>query len=86
MWSLDFFSRSPSGVVAAAGLVLGAVPFAAIAFKRNQRLRQFEEHFPEGPRSVGACPLERGHAFTTGMEMIGKESPEPIGGEFRKNV
>ena len=67
----------------AAGLALGAVPFAVISFKRRRRLRQFEEHFPEALDLLGRA-VRAGHAFTTGMEMIGKESPEPIGGEFRK--
>ena len=28
--------------------------------------------------------VRAGHAFTTGLEMVSKESPEPIAGEFRK--
>jgi tight adherence protein B len=68
---------------AAAGLALGAIPFAVIVFKRNRRMRQFEERFPEALDLLGRA-VRAGHAFTTGMEMIGKESPEPIAGEFRK--
>ena len=77
------FFHVPLWGCAASGLALGAVPFATIAFKRNLRLRQFEEHFPEALDLLGRA-VRAGHAFTTGMEMIGKESPEPIGGEFRK--
>jgi tight adherence protein B len=67
----------------AAGLALGATPFAVIVFKRNRRMKQFEERFPEALDLLGRA-VRAGHAFTTGMEMIGKESPEPIAGEFRK--
>ena len=77
------FFHMPLWGCAAAGLALGSLPFAVIAFKRNRRLRQFEEHFPEALDLLGRA-VRAGHAFTTGMEMIGKESPEPIGGEFRK--
>jgi tight adherence protein B len=65
------------------GLALSAVPFVAILIKRNRRLRQFEERFPEALDLLGRA-VRSGHAFTTGMEMIGKESAEPVGGEFRK--
>jgi tight adherence protein B len=77
------FFHMPLWGCAAAGLALGSVPFAVIAFKRNRRMRQFEEHFPEALDLLGRA-VRAGHAFTTGMEMIGKESAEPIGGEFRK--
>jgi tight adherence protein B len=52
-------------------------------FKRNRRLGQFEERFPEALDLLGRA-VRAGHAFGTGMEMIGKESPEPIASEFRK--
>jgi tight adherence protein B len=64
------------------GLVLTGIPFALIAWKRRRRLRQFEEHFPEALDLLGRA-VRAGHAFTTGLEMIAKESAEPIGGEFR---
>jgi tight adherence protein B len=73
----------PLWVCAPIGLALGAAPFAVILFKRNRRLGQFEERFPEALDLLGRA-VRAGHAFGTGMEMIGKESPEPIGGEFRK--
>jgi tight adherence protein B len=63
-------------------LGLAGIPFALIAWKRRRRLRQFEEHFPEALDLLGRA-VRAGHAFTTGLEMIAKESAEPIGGEFR---
>ena len=52
-------------------------------WKRRKRLRKFEEHFPEALDLLGRA-VRAGHAFTTGLEMIGKEASEPIAGEFRK--
>ena len=49
---------------------------------RKRRLGKFEEHFPEALDLLGRA-VRAGHAFTTGMEMIAKESEDPIGGEFR---
>ena len=53
-----------------------------IALKRRRRLRKFEEHFPEALDLLGRA-VRAGHAFTTGLEMIAKESAEPVAGEFR---
>jgi tight adherence protein B len=66
----------------ACGLGLASVPFAVLAWKRKRRLRQFEERFPEALDLLGRA-VRAGHAFTTGLEMIAKECPEPIAGEFR---
>ena len=56
---------------------------AIVAFKRQKRLKAFEEHFAEALDLLGRA-VRAGHAFTTGLEMISKEAPEPIAGEFRK--
>jgi tight adherence protein B len=64
------------------GLTLGVAPVGFVAWKRNRRFRQFEEHFPEALDLLGRA-VRAGHAFTTGLEMISKELSEPIAGEFR---
>lgn len=64
------------------GLAAAFVPLGYIGLKRRRRLAKFEEHFPEALDLLGRA-VRAGHAFTTGMEMIAKESDEPIGGEFR---
>lgn len=61
---------------------LAFVPLLYIGWKRGRRLGKFEEHFPEALDLLGRA-VRAGHAFTTGMEMIAKESEEPIGSEFR---
>jgi tight adherence protein B len=67
----------------ALGAAAGTIPFMFVAWKRRRRLRKFEEYFPEALDLLGRA-VRAGHAFTTGLEMIGKESSEPIAGEFRK--
>jgi tight adherence protein B len=62
-------------------LGLASVPCAFIAWTRRRRLRKFEEHFPEALDLLGRA-VRAGHAFTTGLEMIAKESAEPVAGEF----
>lgn len=58
------------------------IPYAVIAFKRYKRFSKFEEQFPEAIDLL-ARAVRAGHAFTTGLELIGKEMPEPVAGEFR---
>ncbi len=69
-----------------AGLAIGlaalAVPIAVIAVIRMRRLAKFEERFPEALDLIGRA-VRAGHAFTTGLEMVSKESSEPVSGEFR---
>jgi len=63
-------------------LIATVIPFVFIAWKRKQRLRKFEERFPEALDLLGRA-VRAGHAFTTGLEMIAKECGEPLAGEFR---
>jgi tight adherence protein B len=63
-------------------VVMLMLPFLFIAWKRKRRLRQFEERFPEALDLLGRA-IRAGHAFTTGLEMISKDSPEPVASEFR---
>lgn len=59
-----------------------AVPFVVVYVRRERRLRQFEELFPEALDLLGRA-VRAGHAFITGLEMVATESAEPVGGEFR---
>jgi tight adherence protein B len=68
------------------GVLLGGavacIPYGVISYLRQKRLQQFEERFPEALDLLGRA-VRAGHAFTTGLEMIAKESAEPIASEFR---
>jgi len=69
-------------IALAAGVAGGLAPTAFLAFKRFRRLRDFEKYFPEAVDLLGRS-VRAGHAFTTGLEMIAKELPEPVSTEFR---
>jgi tight adherence protein B len=75
-----FFPRFPIALLMGVGV--GLVPLAIVAWMRKRRFRKFEEYFPEALDLLGRA-VRAGHAFTTGLEMIAKESAEPISGEFR---
>jgi tight adherence protein B len=75
-----FYHNSILAILAAAGGLLG--PLAFVAFKRSRRLRAFEKNFPEAIDLLSRA-VRAGHSFTTGLEMIATELPEPVAGEFR---
>ena len=66
----------------AVGFALMFVPFTYVRYKKNQRLKKFEEQFPEAIDLI-ARALRAGHAFTTGLAMTAEEIPAPVGEEFK---
>lgn len=67
------------GMTAAAGAV---TPFIVLRYAALKRLGMFEEQFPDSI-DLMARSLRAGHALTTALELVGKEAPEPVAGEFR---
>lgn len=99
-WRVGTFLLITTGVATAFGLVvllLIRIPFIAIAVaafaatlpymyvrrRKTKRLRKFEEHFPESIDLLGRA-IRAGHAFSTGLQLMAEESPQPIGMEFRR--
>ena len=64
------------------GGVLASLPWFWLGRKRTQRMRLFERQIPEALDLMGRA-LRAGHAFPTGVKMVGDEMPEPIAKEFR---
>lgn len=65
------------------GVVAEGGPMAYVYFKRSQRFGKFEEKLPEAlDLMVGA--LRAGHSLISALEMVVREIPEPISGEFKK--
>jgi tight adherence protein B len=62
--------------------LLGGAPFFYVRLKRARRLAAFEEQLPEALDFL-ARSMRAGHAFSISLEMLGQESPDPIGQEFR---
>lgn len=67
----------------ALAVVLAILPVVFVNFKATQRIRLFEDQFPEAIDLI-ARALRAGHAFPTALMMASEESPHPVGGEFRK--
>jgi tight adherence protein B len=65
-----------------AAVAAAIVPMGFVAFKRNRRLKAFERTFPEAIDLLGRA-VRAGHSFSTGIEMISTELPDPVAGEFR---
>jgi tight adherence protein B len=66
----------------AAAALFGMMPSLFLRFKRSKRLREFEQQLPEALDFL-ARSMRAGHAFSISLEMLGAESPDPLGLEFR---
>jgi len=66
----------------AGGVVAAIIPFIVVRQKKANRLRKFEEQFPEAIDLIGRA-LRAGHAFTTGLAMVAEEIGKPVGEEFQ---
>jgi tight adherence protein B len=65
------------------GLGAAAGPVGYVWFLRRSRLKKFEAIFPETLEFI-ARSMRAGHAFSVSLEMIHREFPEPVSGEFRR--
>ncbi len=80
-WKMNLLIYKPISIVVF-GLVGAILPYAWVRFKRGRRFAAFEEEFPEALDFL-ARSMRAGHAFSISLEMLGQESPEPLGAEFR---
>ncbi len=68
-------------------LIVGAVaslgPIGYVWWLRKGRLHKFEGIFPETLEFISRS-MRAGHAFSVSLEMIHREFPEPVSGEFRR--
>jgi tight adherence protein B len=71
-------------IIGLAAAAFGAtLPYIYVRRRKTKRLEAFEENFPEAIDLLGRA-IRAGHAFSTGLQMVGDESPEPLAGEFRR--
>ena len=66
-----------------AAVVAGVTPLFYLLHKRTQRLKRFEEQFPEA-LDLLARAIRAGHALQTALGMAAEELPDPVGPEFKK--
>ncbi len=63
------------------GLILAALPYLYIRWRKHKRMVRFEEQFPDTLDTI-ARSLEAGHSFTSAMQYVGQESGDPVGTLF----
>ena len=63
------------------GLVLFAVPFVWLFWKRSSRMKKFSGQLPEGMELI-ARALRAGHSLAAGLHVVAEEMPQPIAKEF----
>ena len=77
-----YFMQSPL-LAGGAGLAGAAIPVIALNRKWAKRQRLIGDQLIEALDFL-ARVLRAGHSFSTGLQMVGDELPEPIAHEFRK--
>jgi len=77
--SFPLLHWSVATALAACGSVL---PFLYILGKRKQRMRKIVEQLPDALDLISRA-LKAGHAFPSGLQMVGEEAHDPVAGEFR---
>jgi tight adherence protein B len=66
-----------------AGLAAAYAPFILLSSRFTKRNRALSDQVPDAMDFLARI-LRAGHSLTTGLQMMGAELPEPLGGEFRK--
>ena len=67
----------------AGAVIAGATPVCWLMHRRSQRLKRFEEQFPEALDLLSRA-IRAGHALQTALGMAAEELPDPVGPEFKK--
>ncbi|RPI29721.1 MAG: type II secretion system F family protein [Acidobacteria bacterium] len=73
----------PAALSLMAAVAAGAIPALVVAYKRDRRFSKFEELFPDSLDLLSRA-VRAGHAFTTGLQLIANEMPNPVAEEFRQ--
>ncbi len=73
--------------LAAAGIatLAGFAPYTVVHRRRKQRLFLLEDQFPDALDTL-ARALRAGNPLSAGMELLTREVPQPLAGEFRKTL
>lgn len=75
------FESLLAGLIAGAGVAY--LPVLFIHSRKTRRQHLLADQLPEALDFLCRI-LKAGHSFSTGLQMMGEELPQPIGGEFRR--
>jgi tight adherence protein B len=67
----------------AAACIGGASPVLYLVYKRHRRLKQFAQMFPDSLDTM-ARSIRAGNALSGAIQLVGDESPDPVGPEFKR--
>jgi tight adherence protein B len=79
---VTIFANQPLLTGVLFGAFVSLIPSLYVRFKKNKRLRKIEKQLPD-TLDLLTRALKSGHAFSSGLQMIGEEMAEPIANEFR---
>jgi tight adherence protein B len=79
---LATFAVPMFGIDLLLGLAAGALPYVYLFVKRQGRFRRFDTQLPEAIDLMSRA-LRAGHAIISAIELISKETSEPLASEFR---
>ena len=65
-----------------AAFILAAIPFLYLINRKAVRVRKFTSQFPDALDMI-ARSLRAGHSFTSAMQVVSEEMPEPVSKVFR---
>lgn len=75
-------AHQPALLSLAIGIGAAMLPVFYLQRQRSRRLARMERQLPDALDLVTRA-LRAGHAFASGVQMIGEEMPDPIASEFR---
>ena len=81
-WVLALLSSLPALILIITGVAAGGLPLFYVLGARNKRMLAIELQLPDALDLMARAMLA-GHAFPSGVKMVGEEMPEPVAGEFR---
>lgn len=64
------------------GLLLGSTPIVFVLHKRRRRFNKFETDLPEA-LDMMVSALRVGQSLVSALDLVSKETPDPVGTEFR---
>jgi len=79
---IAYMLRLPVLMMIAAGAVGGILPLLYLQGSKHNRMNVVEEQLPNALDLLGRAMMA-GHAFPSGLQMVGSEMPDPIASEFR---
>jgi tight adherence protein B len=76
------FAHQPLPIGILVGALFASIPLWYVHAERRSRLQKLERQLPEALDLITRA-LRSGHAFSSGIQMVGEQMAEPIAGEFR---